>query len=138
MVEKELSAVLPGSGVTLKGVIDLVEEDYCLTDFKTTTSKWSASKARNSSQMIIYKYLFDSSFGPLKSSLKFEVLYAKNAGHVRHQTLRIEPAADAMENLLAMIQRVVERIGGREFPANVTAFCRYCEFRGHCGKNGCA
>lgn len=136
MVEKELSAVLPGSGVTLKGVIDLVEEDYCLTDFKTSTSKWSASKARNSSQMIIYKYLFDSSFGPLKSGLKFEVLYAKNARHVRHQTLRVEPADDAMENLLAMIQRVVERIGDREFPANVTAFCRYCEFRGHCGKNG--
>jgi putative RecB family exonuclease len=136
MVEKELSAVLPGSGVTLKGVIDLVEEDYCITDFKTTTSKWSASKARKSPQMIIYKYLFDSSFGPLRSSLKYEVLYAKSAAHIRHQTLRVDPAEDAVENLLVMVQRVAERISDHVFPANETPFCRYCEFRSHCGKGG--
>jgi CRISPR/Cas system-associated exonuclease Cas4 (RecB family) len=136
MVEKELSAALPGSGVTLKGVIDLVEEDFCITDFKTTTSKWSASRARNSPQMLIYKYLFDSSFGPVRSSLKYEVLYAKSAGHIRHQTLRVDPAADAVENLLVMIQRVAERIEAGVFPANETPFCRYCEFRGHCKKDG--
>jgi putative RecB family exonuclease len=135
MVEKELSAVLPGSNVLLKGVIDLVEEDFCITDFKTTTSKWSASKARKSPQMIIYKYLFDRSFGPVQSSLKYEVLYAKSAGNVRHQTLRVEPGADAVENLLAMIQHVVENIGAGVFPANETPFCRYCEFRGLCEKN---
>jgi len=134
MVEKELTVVLPGGNVPLKGVIDLVEEDYCITDFKTTTSKWSASKARNSPQMIIYKYLFDSSFGPVPSSLKYEVLYAKSAGHIRHQTLRVEPAPDAVEKLLAMIRHVVERINERFFPANETLFCRYCEFRGHCEK----
>jgi hypothetical protein len=132
MVEKELSVVLPGSPVLLKGVIDLVEEDYCITDFKTTTSKWSASKARNSTQMIIYKYLFDSSFGPVSSSLKYEVLYGKSAGRIRHQTLRIDPAEDAVANLLLLIRQVVEKIGRQDFPANETPGCRYCEFRGHC------
>jgi hypothetical protein len=136
MVEKELSVVLPGSNVLLKGVIDLVEEDYCITDFKTTTSKWSASKARNSWQMIIYKYLFDSSFGPVRSSLKYEVIYGKSAGRIRHQTLRVDPAEDAVVNLLLLIRQLVERIDRQDFPANETQGCRYCEFRGHCEKQG--
>lgn len=132
MVEKELSAELPGSGVILKGVIDLVEEDYGLTDFKTTTSKWSPSKARNSPQMIIYKYLFERSFGPVAGGLKFEVLYAKNAANVRHQTFPVVPAADAVQKLLELIDHVVENINGGVFYANENPFCRYCEFFGLC------
>jgi len=136
MVEKELSVELPGIGVVLKGVVDLVEEDFSITDFKTTTSKWSPSRARNSAQMVIYKYLFDRSFGPAQASLKFEVLYAKNAGHVRHQTFAVVPAADAVEKLLELIGHVVENINNGVFYANETPFCRYCEFHGLCrGKN---
>jgi CRISPR/Cas system-associated exonuclease Cas4 (RecB family) len=136
MVEKELSLVLPGCGVRLKGVIDLVEEDYCITDFKTATSKWSAGKARNSWQMIIYKYLFDGSFGPVGTSLKYEVLYGKSAGHIRHQTLRIDPPEDAVASLLLLIRQVADRIERQEFPANESPGCRYCEFRSPCEKLG--
>ncbi len=122
----------PGSGVILKGVIDLVEEDYSLTDFKTTTSKWSTAKARNSPQMIIYKYLFERSFGPVAGGLKFEVLYAKNAANVRHQTFPVVAAADAVEKLLELIGHVVENINAGVFYANENPFCRYCEFHGLC------
>ena len=132
MVEKELSVELPGAGVILKGVIDLVEEDYSITDFKTTTSRWSPSKARNSQQMIIYKYLFDRSFGPIQAQLKYEVLYAKNAANIRHQTLAVIPAADAEEKLLEMIGHVVENISQGVFYAKENPFCRYCDFHGMC------
>lgn len=132
MVEKELSAELPGSGVLLKGVLDLVEEDFCITDFKTTTGRWSGSRVRNCQQMIIYKYLFDRSFGPLPASLKYEVFYGKKAGNVRHQTLRVAAAADAVDSLLALIGQVVQQIAAGDFEPNVTAYCRFCEFRGLC------
>ncbi|HUU06451.1 MAG TPA: PD-(D/E)XK nuclease family protein [Patescibacteria group bacterium] len=132
MVEKELSVEIPEIGVVLKGVIDLVEEDFSITDFKTTTSKWSPSKARNSPQMVIYKYLFDRSFGPVQANLKYEVLYAKNADNVRHQTLAVVPAADAVEKLLQLIGHVVENINSGVFYANKNPFCRYCEFRELC------
>ena len=132
MVEKELSVEIPGTGVLLKGVIDLVEEDFSITDFKTTTSKWSPGKARNSPQMVIYKYLFDQCFGPVQARLKYEVLYGKNAGNIRHQTFSIVPAADAFENLLQMIGHVVENINGGVFFARENPFCRYCEFQALC------
>ena len=136
MVEKELCVELPASGVLLKGVLDLVEEDFCITDFKTTTSRWSDSRVRNSQQMIIYKYLFDRSFGPVPASLKYEVFYGKKAGNVRHQTLHVVPAAAAVDTLLARIQHVVERIDFGAFQPNVTPFCRYCEFHGLCRETG--
>ena len=132
MVEKELSAVLPGSGVLLKGVLDLVEEDFCITDFKTTTGRWSASRVRNSPQMIIYKYLFERSFGPVPARMKYEIFYGKKAGNVRRQTLPVIAAATAVDDLLAMIGLVVEKIAAGEFPPRVTSFCRYCEFRRLC------
>lgn len=132
MVEKELSAVLPGSGVLLKGVLDLVEEDYCITDFKTTTGRWSASRVRNSPQMLIYQYLFERSFGPVPARMKYEVFYGKKAGNVRRQTLPVIAVATAGDDLLAMIGLVVEKIAAGEFPPRVTAFCRYCEFRRLC------
>jgi RecB family exonuclease len=136
MVEKELTAELPGSGVVLKGVIDLVEEDYCITDFKTTTGKWPASRAQNPAQMVIYKYLFDRSFGPVPSTLKYEVLYGKHAGNVKHQTLLIVPDPGAVDGLLAMIAHVVACIESGAFAANVSAWCRYCEYRGLCRDGG--
>ncbi len=136
MVEKELGAELPGSGVLLKGVIDLVEEDFSITDFKTTTGRWSDSRARNSPQMIIYKYLFDRSFGPLPASLKYEVFYGRTAGNVRHQTLRVVPDEAATDALLAMIEDVAQSIGAGVFPANETPFCRHCEFRAACRDKG--
>ena len=132
MVEKELSAELPGSRVLLKGVLDLVEEDYGITDFKTTTGRWSESRVRHSPQMIIYKYLFERSFGPVAAGMKYEVFYGRKAGNVRHQTLPVVAADDAVAELLAMIGLVVEKIAAGEFPPRVTPFCRNCEFRRLC------
>jgi hypothetical protein len=132
MVEKELAAELPDGGVLLKGVLDLVEEDYCITDFKTTTGRWSASRARSSPQMIIYKYLFERSFGPVPAGMKYEIFYGRKAANVRRQTLAVVAAPTAVADLLAMIGLVVEKIAAGEFPARITPFCRYCEFRRYC------
>jgi putative RecB family exonuclease len=128
MVEKELSAEIPEIGVTLKGVIDLVEEDFSITDFKTTTSKWSASKARNSLQMIIYKYLFERNFGAVRGSLKYEILFAKNAAHIRHQSLQVTPGPDDLARLLVLVGHVAENISSGIFYPNANPFCATCDF----------
>jgi putative RecB family exonuclease len=128
MVEKELSAEIPEIGVTLKGVIDLVEADFSITDFKTTTSKWSASKARNSLQMIIYKYLFDRNFGNVHGILKYEILYAKNAANIRHQSLKVIPGPDDIVQLLILIKHVADNISKGVFYPQPNPFCAYCDF----------
>jgi RecB family exonuclease len=128
MVEKELSAEITEIGVTLKGVIDLVEADFSITDFKTTTSKWSASKARNSLQMVIYKYLFDRNFGHVHGTLKYEILYAKNADHVRHQRLEVTPGQEDTAQMLRLIKHVAENIRAGVFYPQANPFCVHCNF----------
>ena len=132
MVEKELSSEIPEIGVTLKGVIDLVEADFSIIDFKTTTSKWSASKARNSLQMIIYKYLFDRNFGNVHGSLKFEILYAKTAANIRHQSLKVLPGPDDIAQLLVLIKHVAENISNGIFYPQANPFCATCDFFAVC------
>ena len=132
MVEKELNAEIPEIGVTLKGVIDLVETDFSITDFKTTTSKWSASRARNSLQMIIYKYLFDRNFGHVHGSLKYEILFAKTAAHIRHQSLKVVPGPDDIAGLLVLLKHVGENISSGIFYPQPNPFCLYCDYCSLC------
>ena len=62
MVEKELIVDLPGIDVPLKGIIDLVEMDFSITDFKTTTARWAKAKIKGSYlQVVICSQLQNSS-----------------------------------------------------------------------------
>jgi putative RecB family exonuclease len=134
MVEKELSAEIPEIGVSLKGVIDLVEADFSITDFKTTTSKWSVSKARHSLQMTIYKYLFDRNFGHVHGDLKYEILFAKKAANIRHQSLKVTPGADDIAQLLVLVRHIAENISQGIFYPQPNPFCPSCDFFDFCRK----
>jgi CRISPR/Cas system-associated exonuclease Cas4 (RecB family) len=136
MVEKELWADLPNLDVKLKGVIDLVEEDFSITDFKTTTAKWSKSRIKGSYlQVVIYRYLFEKSFGDVISQLKFNILYSKNASsHIRQQEISIKPKdVDYDYNkMFDVIKFAVDGITGEVFYKNENFHCSFCEFKDIC------
>jgi hypothetical protein len=132
MVEKELSAEVPGCGVVLKGVIDLVETDFSITDFKTSSSRWSPGRARNSLQMTIYKYLFDQNFGHVHAALKYEILYARKPAAVRHQSLPVCPGPEEIRCMLELAGHVAENIAANVFYPNRGHFCAHCPFAGPC------
>ena len=68
MVEKELEVEIPRLNIKLKGIIDLVEKNFSLTDFKTTTSRWSRDRAKSAFlQMVIYKHLFETTYDNIGS-----------------------------------------------------------------------
>ncbi len=135
MVEKELVAQLPAINVKLKGVIDLVEEDFSITDFKTTTAKWSKTRIKGSYlQVIIYRYLFEQSFGDVISLLKFKIFYSKNSTHIRHQEVAIKPkdVDYDYDKMLEIIAHVVDGIRGEVFYKNEGYTCGFCEFKEIC------
>ena len=139
MVEKELLAELPGLDVQLKGVIDMVEEDFSITDFKTTTAKWSKTRIKSSYlQVVIYRYLFEKNFGDVISKLKFKIIYSKNATtHIRHQEIAIKPKdVDYDYNkMFDVIKYVVDGIRGEVFYKNDNFSCGFCEFSEICRKD---
>jgi CRISPR/Cas system-associated exonuclease Cas4 (RecB family) len=138
MVEKELLAELPGIGVQLKGVIDLVEEDFSITDFKTTTAKWSKTRIKSSYlQVVIYRYLFEKAFGDVISQLKFKIIYAKKPSNIRHQEIVVNPKdVDYDYNkMFDIIKYVVDGIKGEAFYKNESYGCGFCEFKDICGSD---
>ena len=132
MCEQELCVEIPDSGIKLKGVIDLVEEDFSITDFKTSTSKWPPGKAQTSLQMIIYKYLFDQTYGGVNSTLKYEILYAKNASRIQRQTMPVNATAESTSQMLTIVRHVTENIRHGVFYRRENHGCRFCEYKKIC------
>lgn len=135
MVEKELLAELPGLDVLLKGVIDMVEEDFSITDFKTTTAKWSKTRIKSSYlQVVIYRYLFEKAFGDVISKLKFKIIYSKKSTNIRHQEVVVNPRdVDYDYNkMFDIIKYVVDGIKSESFPRNESYGCGFCEFKELC------
>ncbi len=134
MAEKEMSASLPGTDTPLKGVIDLVEDDFSITDFKTTTSKWSQSRAKESFlQLYIYKYLFEKNMeGTEINELKFRILFSKNDTNTRMQEFRIKPEDSNVEKMFSIIKNVEAGISSGIFNKNEGYICNMCSFKDIC------
>ena len=136
MVEQELEVELPEIGIRLRGIIDLVEKDFSITDFKTTTSKWSKDKIKNSYlQMVIYKYLFEKSYGDVISQLKFRIIYSKNASNIKDQLVTRNAADFEAEKMFNVINYVTENISGGVFYKNESFYCGFCEHLDICQKS---
>ncbi|MEN8221797.1 MAG: PD-(D/E)XK nuclease family protein [Acidobacteriota bacterium] len=135
MTEKEIECELPDSQIKMRGIIDLVEEDFSLTDFKTTTAKWSRDRVNKSFlQMFIYKFLFEESIGGFIKELKFKILYSKKATGVKHQEHSL-PAEDVdMEKMFDVINFVIENIEKGYFYKNEGYICNFCDYKDLCSK----
>lgn len=131
-VEEELMVEIPETGIKLKGIIDLVEEDFSITDFKTSTARWTGARARNSLQMVIYKYLFDQTYGGVNSTLRFEILYSKNASHIKRQSIKVSPTGEDITQMLKVVTHVADNIDRGVFYRRENYSCPYCEYRELC------
>lgn len=133
MVEKELEVELGEMGFRLKGILDLVEQDFSITDFKTTNSRWSGGRVKRSFlQMGIYKYLFERSFGTANPKLKLTILYDTRTRRVRHQDVFLKPADVDRDKMFQIIQYVAENISKGVFYKNESYMCGFCEFNHIC------
>jgi DNA helicase-2/ATP-dependent DNA helicase PcrA len=136
MVEKELIIDLPELDVKLKGIIDLVETDFSITDFKTTTAKWSKNRVKESYlQMQIYRYLFEQVFGEVVSHLNFRIIYSKNAVNIKSQKISVKAPDLDCGKMFDIIKYAVENIKNGVFYKNESYACGYCEFKEICRKD---
>lgn len=135
MTEKEIECKLPGSEIKLKGIIDLVEEDFSLTDFKTTTAKWSKDRINKSFlQMYIYKFLFEESIGGFIKELKFKIIYSKNATGIKHQEHSIQAENVNMDKMFEIINFAIDNIEKGYFYKNEGYICNFCDYKDICSR----
>lgn len=135
MTEKEIECDLPGSEIKLRGIIDLVEEDFSLTDFKTTTAKWSRDRINKSFlQMYIYKFLFEESIGGFVKELKFKIIYSKKSTGIKHQELSIPAENVDMDKMFGIINFTIDNIERGYFYKNESYICNFCDFKDICSR----
>ncbi len=133
MIEKELEVDLPDTSIRLKGILDLVEEDFTITDFKTSTTRWSENKARSSLQFAIYKYLFEKSFAASSPRIRVEQLYNNGTKKTtRHRSIIFSISDQQINQLLEKIHLIINLINEENFIPNFSYSCRWCDFREHC------
>ncbi len=134
MVEAELEADV--DGIKVRGVIDLVEKNHILSDFKTARMKWSVKRVEHSSlQMYIYRYLLLKSEGIDSKDLRFKVLSAKNAGHIRYQDISIENIDEDFSFMREEITRTATLIKEEKFEPRRGQLCGGCFFRERCSSS---
>ena len=130
MVEKELSFIIPELNIEIKGVLDMIEEDFSISDFKTSTAKWSNSRVQYSKlQTIIYKYLFEKNFESSVQNIKFKVFYSKNDKNIKYQDIVIKSEQDDINKMIKIIEFAAENIKDGNFYKNESYVCNFCDHR---------
>jgi len=131
--EKEYSAIVPGTHqLILKGIVDLIETDFTITDFKTTSSKWASTRVRHSLQMTIYRFLLEKIHGPVFSSIKYEIVYGRTPSAIHRQVLTYSPSQEDLQQMLEVVRHVAGRIDQGHFPKIVGHHCNFCDLKKHC------
>lgn len=134
MVEAEMEARIPELDVSVRGILDLVEKNFAISDFKTATSRWSKERSEKSFlQMIIYRYLFEQRFGPVTTRLNFRVLYSRSTKTPRSQVISFPASAADFSHMIKVIAYVVDGIRRESFYPNPSYHCQTCAFKEGCG-----
>jgi len=133
MVEKELSAVIPELNIELKGIVDIIEEDFTISDFKTSTAKWSKNRIQYSKlQIIIYKFLFEQNFNTNAKSLKFKVFYSKNSKNIKYQDIIVKTSNEDIDNMIKIVDFISKNIKEGNYYKNESFACSFCDFKSIC------
>lgn len=136
MVEAELEAEI--NGIRVRGVIDLVETNHILSDFKTARMKWSVKRVQHSAlQMYIYRYLLLKACNIDTKDLRFKIFSSKTAGYIRYQDIKLEEIDEKFEFMGEQIRATAELIQSEAFEPRKGQLCSNCFFRERCQSGSC-
>jgi hypothetical protein len=138
-VEGAFRLPLPG-GHEITGKFDLLDTDWVLHDFKTSSKPYDARKA-DPTQLVIYAWACERLFGRFPKALCFDVFLkgdgADGAVTLQDPVMVPLPSPDVMSQVARRLQRQLDRIAGVEaeglFPrAFQPVRCGWCEYQPLC------
>lgn len=138
-VEGAFKLPLPG-GHEISGKFDLLDDDWVLHDFKTSSKPYDARKA-DPAQLVIYAWACEQIFGRAPKAMCFDV-FVKGDGADGKMDLQPPivvpmPSPDVMARVAQKLQKQLDRIAQVEaeglFPrAFLPPRCTWCEFQAPC------
>jgi CRISPR/Cas system-associated exonuclease Cas4 (RecB family) len=138
-VETPFKLPLPG-GHELSGKMDLLDTDWVLHDFKTSSKPYDPRRA-DRTQLVIYAWACERMFGRLPKALCFDVFIKGDGqdGNVALQEPVMFPVPSPREmslvaqNLQKQIDRILETQAKDAFTRSFDpARCHWCEYQSVC------
>lgn len=117
-------------GPTLNGIIDLIEPDHVIVEFKTTVRTMDEQTAEDSVQLTCYAYAYRMLFRREPKALKI-------INFVKNKTPKIVPLETKRETrdlqrLFYLAQEVLRGIGSGVFFPQPNFMCKDCEYGEPC------
>jgi CRISPR/Cas system-associated exonuclease Cas4 (RecB family) len=138
-VESAFHLPLPG-GHEITGKFDLLDTDWVLHDFKTSSKPYDARKA-DPTQLVIYAWACERMFGRVPNALCFDVFVKGDGGdrnaYLQDPVVIPTPSPDVMARVARRLQSQLDQIARVEaeglFPrAFPPVRCGWCEYQAPC------
>jgi CRISPR/Cas system-associated exonuclease Cas4 (RecB family) len=117
-------------GIDLEGIIDLVEGDDTITEFKTSAQMMDSQDLENHLQLTIYSYAFERITRKPPKSLK--VVDFVKSKKPKMMTLETKRGKDDYERLFFLAGEVLKGIRERVFFPRTGFWCKDCEYAENC------
>jgi putative RecB family exonuclease len=124
---------LPGDGknlIYLEGVIDLIEIDDVITEFKTSAQMMDSKDADESLQLTIYSYAYEKIYQRPPKVLK--VIDFVKSKKPKLITLETRRDASGYRRLYAITAQVLKGINLKIFFPRASFWCKDCEYSDRC------
>jgi putative RecB family exonuclease len=118
------------AAIELEGVIDLIEEDDTITEFKTSAQTMDSQELGNQVQLTIYSYAFERiSHKPPKSLKIVNFVKSKKPKMIQMETNRDK---DDYQRLYFLAGQILKGIQQRIFFPRTGFLCKDCEYAENC------
>jgi putative RecB family exonuclease len=117
-------------GIDLEGVIDLIEEDDTITEFKTSAQMIYPKEADNYLQLTIYSYAFEALTQRPPKLLK--VVNFVKTKKPKMITLETKRSKADYQRFFFLASQVLKGIRSQIFFPSSSFWCKDCEYSEHC------
>lgn len=119
------------SGIPFRGVIDIIEEDGSIRDFKTARKTPPKDQADKSLQLTAYAAAFRTLIGCKEKAASLDYAISLKTGPkiLRLETEITEARIDRLRDTVYQVANAIEQ---EIFPRNEGVNCKNCSFRDYC------
>jgi hypothetical protein len=127
--------------IYIRGTIDLLDENYNIIDFKTSSKAYSESKVNTAIQLTIYSYYFREYFKMVENGLLFDVAIKRHQSKSNPEgnpSFEVYKTSRSQKDYIRMFYLIMEMIKSEKynnFYPNTPGdgnWCLNCEFKKDC------
>lgn len=131
-VEREFLIDVPGTRLPLKGYIDIIDDQACIIDHKTTKRSFPENSAEKDVQLTAYSLAFRKLFGEEESGVRLDVMVRNKTPKIQQlYGSRTQADIDRFARLAGQVENAIR--SGVYYP-NEGFMCGICGYQGMCEK----